>query len=176
LRVYEVNRCVRACSSKSFLPHLDAAFNYARWLTRNDAEADDVVQDACVRAMRFFSSLRDDDARAWLHERGIIHRDLKPANIKVRPDGTVKVPDFGLAKAGDAGGAGRPGGENLLNSPTMTSPAMTQAGLILGTAADMSPEQARGRPVDRRADIWAFGAVLFEMLSGRRPLGGDDVA
>ncbi len=148
------------------------------------------------------------------HERGIIHRDLKPANIKVRSDGTVKVLDFGLAKAldtgallrggaasaGQAGGAGtadkagaeagvhrpdrprlpdrpdRPDLPDFSASPTITSPAMlTGAGMILGTAAYMAPEQAKGRPVDRRADIWAFGAVLFEMLTGTRAFAGADV-
>jgi eukaryotic-like serine/threonine-protein kinase len=101
------------------------------------------------------------------HEHGIIHRDLKPANIKVRPDGTVKVLDFGLAKAlALADGRQHDG---IANSPTITSPAMTMQGVILGTAAYMSPEQAKGKPVDKRADLWAFGCVLFEMLSGRRP-------
>ena len=94
------------------------------------------------------------------HEQGIIHRDLKPANIKVRADGAVKVLDFGLAKALDPAAASSPAS---MNSPTITSPAMTQAGMILGTAAYMAPEQARGKTVDRRADIWAFGAVLFEL-------------
>jgi eukaryotic-like serine/threonine-protein kinase len=117
------------------------------------------------------------------HEQGIIHRDLKPANIKVRDDGTVKVLDFGLAKLADAGrtmtglagepGSGRPA---LSLSPTLTSPAMvTGVGMILGTAAYMAPEQARGRLVDRRADIWAFGAVVFEMLTARRAFDGEDV-
>ena len=109
------------------------------------------------------------------HEQGIVHRDLKPANIKVRADGVVKVLDFGLAKAMDAPSAARPT-EQLSNSPTITSPAlMTGAGVILGTAAYMSPEQARGKVVDKRADIWAFGCVLYEMLTGRRAFGGDDV-
>jgi len=106
------------------------------------------------------------------HEQGIIHRDLKPANIKVRGDGTVKVLDFGLAKALDPAAASSP---EAMNSPTITSPAMTQAGMILGTAAYMSPEQARGKPVDKRADIWAFGCVLFEMLTGTRLFAGDSV-
>ena len=100
------------------------------------------------------------------HDKGIIHRDLKPANIKVTPDGKVKVLDFGLAKAltGDHDTSGSL--TELSLSPTMTAAMGTQAGVILGTAAYMSPEQARGKPVDRRADIWAFGVVLFEMLTG----------
>ncbi len=98
------------------------------------------------------------------HEQGIIHRDLKPANVKVRADGTVKVLDFGLAKALDPL-TSTPAG--VTQSPTL-SLAATQAGLILGTAAYMAPEQARGKVADRRADIWAFGVVLFEMLTGRR--------
>ena len=107
------------------------------------------------------------------HEQGIIHRDLKPANIKVRGDGTVKVLDFGLAKALAPAGAGATA--DVTQSPTLTSPAMTQAGIVLGTAPYMSPEQAKGRQLDRRADIWAFGAVLFEMLTGSRAFPGEDV-
>ena len=111
------------------------------------------------------------------HEQGIVHRDLKPANIKIRPDGTVKVLDFGLAKAMDRGsGIGTHIGSDRAESPTITSPAMTEAGVILGTAAYMSPEQARGKPVDKRADIWAFGVVLFEMLSGHRLFDGATVS
>jgi serine/threonine-protein kinase len=106
------------------------------------------------------------------HEQGIIHRDLKPANIKVRPDGTVKVLDFGLAKAMDPP-ASSPG---VSQSPTITTPAMTQAGMILGTAAYMSPEQAKGRPADKRSDVWAFGCVLYEMLTGKRVFEGEDVS
>ncbi|MGA7946115.1 MAG: serine/threonine-protein kinase, partial [Candidatus Sulfotelmatobacter sp.] len=104
----------------------------------------------------------------YAHERGIIHRDLKPANIKVTHDGKVKVLDFGLAKAlqGDAGP------RNLSDSPTLTLEA-TKAGIILGTAAYMSPEQAKGKAVDRRADIWSFGVVLFEMLTGRQMYVGE---
>ena len=105
------------------------------------------------------------------HEKGIIHRDLKPANVKITPEGQVKVLDFGLAKALDV----EKPAEEMANSPTLTMQA-TQAGLILGTAAYMSPEQARGRPTDRRTDIWAFGTVLFEMLSGKRAFGGEDVS
>jgi eukaryotic-like serine/threonine-protein kinase len=109
------------------------------------------------------------------HERGIVHRDLKPANIKITPDGKVKILDFGLAKAflGDPSSAGSM--SDLAHSPTF-SRQMTEAGLILGTAAYMSPEQARGRPVDRRADIWAFGVVLYEMLSGQRLFAGQTVS
>ena len=107
------------------------------------------------------------------HEQGIIHRDLKPANVKVKHDGTVKVLDFGLAKAllmDDEGRDGEPS-----ESPTMSA-AATGAGVIMGTAAYMSPEQARGKPVDRRADIWAFGVVLYEMLTGRRMFEAEDVS
>ena len=104
------------------------------------------------------------------HEQGIIHRDLKPANIKVRPDGTVKVLDFGLAKALVGDGAA----PDPLNSPTITA-AATRAGVVLGTAPYMSPEQAKGRAVDRRSDIWAFGAVLFELLTGGRAFPGESV-
>ena len=112
------------------------------------------------------------DALESAHEQGVIHRDLKPANIKIRPDGTVKVLDFGLAKALDTSPT-----SSDAAGPTITSPAlMTAAGVLLGTAAYMSPEQAKGRPADRRSDIWAFGVVLFEMLSGRRVFKGDDVA
>jgi serine/threonine-protein kinase len=111
------------------------------------------------------------------HEQGIIHRDLKPANIKVRADGTVKVLDFGLAKAMDTpGGAPEAAPYGVSDSPTITSPAMTAMGLILGTAAYMSPEQARGKPVDKRADIWAYGVVLYEMLAGVRLFQGETVS
>jgi Tol biopolymer transport system component len=113
------------------------------------------------------------DALEAAHEQGIIHRDLKPANIKVRRDGTVKVLDFGLAKAMEPTGVASP---SVSQSPTITTPAMTHAGMILGTAAYMSPEQARGKTVDTRADIWAFGCVLYEMLTGQRAFDGEGVS
>jgi serine/threonine protein kinase len=107
----------------------------------------------------------------YAHEKGIVHRDLKPANIKITPEGRLKVLDFGLAKA--------LGSETTsldpASSPTVTIRAST-AGMILGTAAYMAPEQARGQRVDKRADIWAFGAVLYEMLTGRQVFGADTVS
>ena len=106
------------------------------------------------------------------HEHGVIHRDLKPANIKVRPDGTVKVLDFGLAKAMERAGGSS---VSMMNSPTLSIHA-TEAGIILGTAAYMSPEQARGKAVDKRADIWAFGVVLYEMLTGSNPFAGETLS
>jgi serine/threonine protein kinase/Tol biopolymer transport system component len=106
------------------------------------------------------------------HELGIIHRDLKPANIKLRSDGTVKVLDFGLAKALDPSSSAL---ADAMASPTITSPAMmTGVGVLIGTAAYMAPEQARGRPTDKRSDIWAFGCVLYEMLAGKRAFDGED--
>jgi eukaryotic-like serine/threonine-protein kinase len=115
------------------------------------------------------------DALEAAHEQGIVHRDLTPANIKLRHDGTVKVLDFGLAKLTDP--ATGPSSAQVTQSPTITSPAlMTGAGMILGTAAYMSPEQAKGRPADKRSDVWSFGCVLFEMLTGRRVFESDDVS
>ncbi len=112
------------------------------------------------------------DALDAAHEKGIVHRDLKPANIKVRHDGTVKILDFGLAKAMDPAGTSS---ADAMQSPTLTARA-TQMGMIIGTAAYMAPEQAKGKAVDKRADIWAFGVVLYEMLTGRRAFAGDDIS
>ena len=109
------------------------------------------------------------------HDHGIIHRDLKPANVKLRSDGVAKVLDFGLAKA-MAPEKENSEAANLSMSPTLTTPAATRMGVILGTAAYMSPEQAKARPVDKRTDVWAFGCTLFEMLTGRRAFEGDDVS
>jgi eukaryotic-like serine/threonine-protein kinase len=110
------------------------------------------------------------------HERGIIHRDLKPANIKIRDDGMVKVLDFGLAKALGPPDAALGSGPHPTSSPTITSPAMTAFGMILGTAAYMSPEQAGGRVADKRSDMWSFGVVLMEMLTGRRLFDGETIS
>jgi serine/threonine-protein kinase len=121
------------------------------------------VREALSLALQIASALEA------AHERGIIHRDLKPDNVRVTTDGTVKVLDFGIAKALDPYAATAP------RAPALTTPAATELGLVLGTAAYMSPEQARGKPVDKRADIWAFGCVLYEMLAGRALFLADDV-
>ena len=117
-------------------------------------------------------ALRMAEALEAAHDSGVVHRDLKPANVQVAPDGKVKILDFGLAKAMDADSPGRSGSL----SPTLTTPAATRAGVILGTAAYLSPEQAKGKPVDRRTDIWGFGCILYEMLAGHRPFLGEGVS
>jgi serine/threonine-protein kinase len=163
-------------------PHIAAIYGFEKSsglhaLVMELVEGDDLSQRIARGPIPFDEALpiakQIADALEAAHEQGIIHRDLKPANIKVRADGTVKVLDFGLAKAMEpvAGSS-----SSLSMSPTLTTPAMmTGVGMILGTAAYMSPEQAKGRAVDKRSDIWAFGAVLFEMLTGKRAFGGDDV-
>ena len=135
--------------------------------------ADRIAQGPIAPAEAVLIARQIAEALEAAHERGIIHRDLKPANVKVRPDGTVKLLDFGLAKALQPETA--PDDSDLSQSPTVTA-AGTRIGVILGTAAYMAPEQARGKTVDRRADLWAFGCVLYEMLTGSRPFGGGDIA
>ena len=127
------------------------------------------IHEACTIARQIAEALEA------AHEQGIIHRDLKPANIKIRPDGAVKVLDFGLAKALGTEAASAAAG-HAPDLPTVTTPALvTATGIIMGTAAYMSPEQARGRTVDKRTDVWAFGCVFYEMLTGRRAFKGNDV-
>jgi serine/threonine-protein kinase len=140
-------------------------------LIEGDTLADRLKRGAIPVEESLKLALQIAEALEAAHEKGVIHRDLKPANIKVTPDGKVKVLDFGLAKAF----AGDQGDMNLSNSPTL-SVAATQQGVILGTAAYMSPEQAKGKSVDKRTDVWAFGCVVFEMLSGRSVFAADDVS
>ncbi len=149
---------------------LVAGEDLSEWISRGPVPVDEALPMARQIA----------DALEAAHEQGIIHRDLKPANIRVRADGAVKVLDFGLAKALDLGTVA-PGGASrgalLTAPPTITSPALlTGLGMVLGTAAYMSPEQARGRVAGKRADIWAFGCVLYELLAGRRVFEADEVA
>ncbi len=147
-------------------------------LVEGDTLADRIARGAIPVEDALHIAKQICDALEAAHARGVVHRDLKPANIKILSDNSVKVLDFGLAKAvegaGQAGGAGRAGGD-LANSPTL-SVGGSFAGMILGTAAYMSPEQARGLPVDARSDIFSFGCVLFEMLTGRRAFAGDTIS
>ena len=165
----------RAGDTRALVMELVEGEDLAQRLTRGAIPLDEALPIARQIA----------EALEAAHDAGIVHRDLKPANIKLRSDGTVKVLDFGLAKALDPAGRDSSGAlasgatvvHDPLQSPTMASPAaMTGMGVILGTAAYMAPEQARGRAVDRRADIWAFGVVLFEMLTGRLAFHGDTIS
>ena len=140
-------------------------------LIEGDTLADRIKRGAIPVEEALKLGLQIAEALEAAHEKGVIHRDLKPANIKVTPDGKAKVLDFGLAKAF----AGDSEDTNLSNSPTL-SVAATQQGIILGTAAYMSPEQASGEATDKRTDIWAFGVVLFEMLTGRSLFEGNNVS
>src|ERR1700751_1869090 len=140
-------------------------------LVLGETLAERVKRDGAVRIEEAFKmGVQIAEALEAAHEKGIIHRDLKPANVKVPPEGKVKVLDFGLAKAF----AGDPANDDPSNSPTL-SMAATMQGVILGTAAYMSPEQARGKSVDKRTDIWAFGCVLYELLTGKQTFHGEDV-
>jgi eukaryotic-like serine/threonine-protein kinase len=150
-----------------------ASFAIIMELVEGPTLADRIEQGPIAPADAWPIARQIADALEAAHDLGIVHRDLKPANIKVRDDGMVKVLDFGLAKALDPTDPASQA--SISNSPTLTARA-TQMGMILGTAAYMAPEQARGRAVDRRADIWAFGVVLYEMLSGRRAFEGEDIS
>jgi serine/threonine-protein kinase len=140
-------------------------------LVEGETLADRIAQGALPVDQAISIAHQIAGALATAHARGIVHRDLKPANVKVRPDQTVKVLDFGLAKTLDPEDAPPSDTESLAPS----TPAITEAGVVLGTAGYMSPEQARGKPADKRSDVWAFGCVLYEMLSGIRPFRGEDV-
>ena len=162
-------------------PHIAAIYGFEKSaamhaLVMELVEGEDLAQRIARGAIPFDEALpvakQIADALEAAHEKGIIHRDLKPTNIKIRPDGTVKVLDFGLAKAVDPAGTSS---VDAMHSPTLTARA-TQMGMIIGTAAYMAPEQAKGKSVDQRADIWAFGVVLYEMLTGRRAFQGDDIS
>lgn len=160
-QIYDVGTSAGLYLAMEFVPGEDLAVRLRRGPLP--------VSEAIAAALQLTLALES------AHDLGIVHRDLKPANIKVRDDGTVKVLDFGLAKALGAPGTEESALQDAANSPTLTNRA-TQMGLILGTAAYMAPEQARGRPVDRRADIWAFGCVLYEMLTARRAFQGEDIS
>ena len=146
-------------------------------LVEGETLADRIAQSALSLDEALPIARQIAEALAAAHDQGIIHRDLKPANIKITPAGVVKVLDFGLAKLADSATAGGSSGHSSRSlSPTLTSPVMTGVGTILGTAAYMAPEQAKGRPADKRSDMWAFGCVLYEMLTGTRTFDGDDVS
>jgi serine/threonine-protein kinase len=180
-RVARLEREAKTLASLNH-PHIAAIYGFEKSarshaLVMELVEGEDLSQRIARGAMPLDEVLpiakQIAEALEAAHDQGIIHRDLKPANIKVRTDGTVKVLDFGLAKALEPAA---PDG-NATASPTITSPAMmTAVGIILGTAAYMSPEQAKGRPADKRSDLWAFGCVLYEMLTGARAFPGDDIS
>jgi serine/threonine protein kinase/Tol biopolymer transport system component len=162
-------------------PHIGAIYGLEEWqgapalvleLVEGPTLADRIARGAMPLEEALSIARQITEALEAAHAQGIVHRDLKPANIKLRPDGAVKVLDFGLAKALEPA----PSGADVSESPTITSPAVTQMGVILGTARYMSPEQAKGRVADKRSDIWAFGCMLFEMLTGHRAFAGEDVA
>ena len=158
-RIAQVYGFVREANTRAIVMELVEGLTLAGRIARGPIPLDDALRLAIQLA----------EALEYAHEHGIVHRDLKPANIKLTPDGDVKVLDFGLAKILTEEVSSTPD-----NSPTITTcPAISRAGVILGTAAYMAPEQARGAPVDRRADIWAFGAVLFEVLTGKRCFSGE---
>jgi Tol biopolymer transport system component len=161
-QVYGLQGDTSSGSARALVMELVEGNDLSALIARGPMPVDDILSIARQIA----------DALETAHEQGIIHRDLKPANVKVRPDGTVKVLDFGLAKAMDPAGVSS---ADAMASPTLTARA-TQMGTIIGTAAYMAPEQAKGKAVDKRADIWAFGVVLYEMLTGRRAFDGDDVS
>jgi serine/threonine-protein kinase len=151
------------------LEHSDGSTGIVMELVDGETLVDRLAQGPIPTAEALRIANQIADALEAAHERGIVHRDLKPANIKLKPDGTVKVLDFGIAKALDPRFLTGPG------PAALTTPAVTEAGFILGTAAYMSPEQARGKFVDQRTDIWAFGCVLYEMLTGKPAFLGEDV-
>ena len=163
-------------------PHIAAIYGLEdaddlKGLVMELVEGEDLAQALAHGAIPLDEALRIAkqiaEALEAAHDQGIIHRDLKPANVKVCADGTVKVLDFGLAKAKESSVRSE---QSVAISPTITSPAITGVGVLLGTAVYMSPEQARGKPADKRSDVWAFGCVLYEMLTGIRPFDGEDVS
>ena len=175
--VERLARFTREAQTLAALNHPNIATIYGieeRGIVMELVEGDDLSHRIAQGAMSVDAALavarQIIDALEAAHDLGIVHRDLKPANVKVRDDGTVKVLDFGLARTQDTG----PGSQDTANSPTLTARA-TQMGMIIGTAAYMSPEQARGRAVDKRTDVWAFGCVLYEMLTGAKTFNGEDV-
>src|SRR5262249_6386947 len=151
--------------------HIDTRHFLVMELVRGETLADRINRGAIPIDEALPIAKQISEALEEAHEKGIIHRDLKPANIKITPEGKVKVLDFGLAKAYE----GETSNSELSNSPTL-SMAATNPGIILGTAGYMSPQQAKGRAVDKRADIWAFAVILYEMLTGKRAFRGDDVS